>query len=61
LISGERYIHLHDQIRLTLTEHGWVPVIAAKDGSLVKWILTSETIFRIPEEALAYLRKHHDI
>jgi hypothetical protein len=62
LISGERYtIQLHDQIRLTLTERGWVTIIAAKDGSLVRWMLTSDHIFRTPEEALAYLRKHHDI
>jgi hypothetical protein len=28
LVSEERYkIQLHDQIRLTLTERGWVPVI----------------------------------
>jgi hypothetical protein len=61
-MTGERYtIQLHDQIRLTLTERGWIPVITAKDGSLVRWTLTSESIFRTPEEALAYLRKHHDI
>jgi hypothetical protein len=61
-MSGERYtVQLHDQIRLTLTERGWIPVITAKDGSLVRWTLNSESIFRTPEEALAYLRKHHDI
>jgi hypothetical protein len=62
LISEERYkVQLHDQIRLTLTERGWVPVIAGKDGSLVGWAPTSANTFKTPEEALADLRKHHDI
>ncbi|ABE63151.1 hypothetical protein Nham_2359 [Nitrobacter hamburgensis X14] len=62
LISEERYkVQLHDQIRLTLTERGWVPVIAGKDGSLVGWAPTSANTFKTPEEALADLRTHHDI
>jgi hypothetical protein len=61
-MSEERYkVQLHDQIRLTLTERGWVPVIAGKDGSLVGWAPTSANTFKTPEEALADLRKHHDI
>jgi hypothetical protein len=54
-------VQLHDQIRLTLTERGWVPVIAGKDGSLVGWAPTSANTFKTPEEALADLRRHHDI
>jgi hypothetical protein len=62
LISEDRYnVQLHDQIRLTLTERGWVPVIIGKDGSLVGWVPTSANTFRTPEEALADLRKHHNI
>jgi hypothetical protein len=40
---------------------GWIPVIAAKDGSLVGSASTSKSIFKTPEEALADLRKHHDL
>ncbi|WP_439925314.1 hypothetical protein [Nitrobacter sp. JJSN] len=62
LMSVERCkVQLHDQIRLTLTERGWVPVIAGKDGSLVGWAPTCANTFKTPEEALADLRKHHDI
>jgi hypothetical protein len=62
LISEDRYnVQLHDQIRLTLTERGWVPVIVGKDGSLVGWVPTSANTFKTPEEALADLRKHHDM
>jgi hypothetical protein len=62
LISKERYnVQLHDQIRLTLTERGWVPVIAGKDGAFRAWAPSSANTFKTPEEALADLRKHHDL
>jgi hypothetical protein len=62
LISKDRYnVQLHDQIRLTLTERGWVPVIAGKDGSFRAWAPSSANTFKTPEEALADLRKHHDL
>ena len=62
LVSEERYkVQLHEQIRLTLTERGWVPVIAGKDDNLVGWAPTSANTFKTPEEALADLRKYHDI
>jgi hypothetical protein len=62
LMTGERYtVQLHDQIRLTLTECGWIPVITAKGGSLVGWVPTSANTFKTPEEALADLRRHHDM
>lgn len=61
-MSEERYkVQLHNRITLTLTEDGWVPVIAKEDGTFVGLPPTSVNLFKTPEEALAELRMHHDI
>jgi hypothetical protein len=61
-MNEERYkIQLHDRITLTMTEGGWVSVIATEDGNFVGRAPTPANLFKTPEEALADLRKHHDI